>query len=105
MSQTGGQPERTRTHQIFTLPITIVALQVGCLTLLIIIGALVAGYLLDRALDTLPLFLIIFLVGSMPLTWVAVFFVVNQAKKRFIIDPAGSDNTLYCKEEFNVDRD
>lgn len=104
MSQSGGQPGSTRSQHVFTLPIAIVALQVGCLTLFIIIGALVAGYCLDRALDTLPIFLIIFLVGSMPISWVAIFFVVNRAKKRFIKDPVGHDNSLGNKEEFDVDR-
>jgi F0F1-type ATP synthase assembly protein I len=105
MSQSGGQPESNRTQQVFSLPIAMVALQVGCLTLFIIIGALVAGYWLDRTLDTLPIFLIIFLVGSMPLSWVAIFFVVNRAKKHFINNHAGQVNRLGYKEEFDVDRD
>lgn len=102
MSQSGGPSQSNRAQQVITLPIAIVAFQVGCLTLLIIIGALIVGYWLDRTLDTLPIFLIIFLVGSMPLSWVAIFFVVNRAKQRFIT-PVGQDNMSVSKEEFDVD--
>jgi F0F1-type ATP synthase assembly protein I len=105
MSQSVGQPESNRTQQVFPLPIVIVALQVGCLTLTIIVGALIAGYWLDRTLDTLPIFLIIFLVGSMPLSWVAIFFVVNRAKKRLINNPAAHEKRLGYEEEFDVERD
>lgn len=99
----GGQSQGTRAQQGFTFTIAIVALQVGCLTLIIILGALIVGLWLDRTLDTLPIFLIIFLVGSMPLTWVAVFFVVNRAKKRMKLDPAMQDNII-IQEDYDSDR-
>jgi F0F1-type ATP synthase assembly protein I len=102
MSQTGGQSQGNRAQQGFPFPIAFVALQVGCLTLIIILGALILGLWLDRTLDTLPIFLIIFLVGSMPLSWVAVYFVVNRAKKRIIIDPVKQDNII--QEDYDIDR-
>jgi F0F1-type ATP synthase assembly protein I len=40
--------------------------QIGCLTLILIGAALGAGILLDRFLETKPIFTILFLVGSMP---------------------------------------
>ena len=103
MSQSGGQSQDNRVQQGFTLTIAMVALQVGCLTLVIILGALVAGLWLDRTLDTLPIFLIIFLVGSMPLSWVAIFFVVNRAKKHLKVNPARQDNS-YIQEDYDSDR-
>lgn len=87
------------------MTVAVVALQVGCLTLLIIIGALVAGLWLDRTLDTLPIFLIVFLVGSMPLSWVAIFFVVNRTKGRLDKSTVGQENTFGYEEENDVDRD
>jgi F0F1-type ATP synthase assembly protein I len=57
-----------------------VGVQVGVLTLVVIFASLVVGLLLDQIFDTLPLFTIIFLVLSMPVTWVLVFRVVNRAK-------------------------
>lgn len=42
--------------------------QIGCITVIIIALALGAGVLLDRFLDTRPIFTILFLVGSVPVT-------------------------------------
>lgn len=61
-----------------------VGLQVGVLTLVVIFASLVIGLLLDQIFDALPLFTIIFLVVSMPVTWVLVFRVVNRAKDQLI---------------------
>jgi F0F1-type ATP synthase assembly protein I len=105
MSQSGGQPNSNRAQQVFSLTVAIVALQVGCLTLFIILGALVAGLWLDRTLDTLPIFLIIFLVGSMPLSWVAIFFVVNRAKQHLGKKSASQGNAFIYQEENDSDRD
>lgn len=42
--------------------------QIGCITVLLIAIALGVGILLDRFLDTNPIFTILFLVGSVPVT-------------------------------------
>ena len=42
--------------------------QIGCITVLLIAIALGVGILLDRFLDTRPIFTILFLVGSVPVT-------------------------------------
>lgn len=42
--------------------------QIGCLTVLIITIALIAGIFLDNALDTGRLFTLLFVVGSVPIT-------------------------------------
>jgi F0F1-type ATP synthase assembly protein I len=42
--------------------------QIGCITVIIIALALGAGVLLDRFLETRPIFTILFLVGSVPVT-------------------------------------
>lgn len=73
-------------QNIFSKTIITVALQVGCLTLILIVASLIVGLFLDRNLDTLPLFTILFLVGSMPVSWLLVFKVVNKAKNKIIIE-------------------
>lgn len=76
---------------LFSMAIVRVAFQVGCFTFLIIIVALIAGLFLDRSLETLPLFTILFLVGSMPLSWILVFWIVNRAKDQLMPSkPAGA---------------
>jgi F0F1-type ATP synthase assembly protein I len=42
--------------------------QVGCVTIVVIIGALVVGLGLDKAFDTRPLFTLLFLLGSIPVS-------------------------------------
>lgn len=42
--------------------------QVGCITVLMVALALAAGVFLDRFLDTRPVFTILFMVGSVPVT-------------------------------------
>jgi F0F1-type ATP synthase assembly protein I len=42
--------------------------QVGCITVIIVGLALGAGILLDRFLETKPVFTILFMVGSVPVT-------------------------------------
>lgn len=48
--------------------------QVGCVTVLIIALALGAGILLDRFFDTRPIFMVLSLIGSVP---VALYVIVR----------------------------
>jgi len=63
----------------FNLLLAAVTGQVGCLTLVIIIGAVLGGMALDARLDTKPWFTIGLLVASIPLSLVIMFFVVRKA--------------------------
>ena len=82
MSQRGDQTESDRVPSAWNLTLAGVAGSVGCLTVLIIIFALFAGLWLDNQLQTRPTFTIIFLIGSVPVTLVAMFWVVRQATTR-----------------------
>jgi F0F1-type ATP synthase assembly protein I len=106
MSQSGSQTDRERSQQALIVTLATVAGKVGCLTLVIILAALVLGLLLDKYLDTRPLFTIIFLVGSMPVTWVAVIWVVNKSKQRILdLNPSSSAKKPVDWEEAESDRD
>jgi F0F1-type ATP synthase assembly protein I len=69
-----------------------IAVQVGLLTLIVIFASLGGGLLLDELFNTLPLFTILLLVISMPITWVLVFLVVNRAKHQLNNGNSGSDH-------------
>ena len=56
--------------------------QVGCATVIVIAVALGAGFLLDRFLDTKPIFTIIFLIGSVPVTLYTIVRVTMTAVNR-----------------------
>ena len=56
--------------------------QVGCATVIVIAVALGAGFLLDRVLETRPIFTIIFLIGSVPVTLYTIVRVTMTAVNR-----------------------
>ena len=78
--------DKDRQQYAYNLTMAAIASQVGCFTLVIIFGALIAGLWLDRSFATKPLFTILFMVGSMPLTLYVMFRVVQGATNR--IKPA-----------------
>lgn len=93
-------------HTLFTSALLRVALGVGCLTLVIIFASLLLGLWLDRTFDTLPLFTILLLIGSMPLSWVGVFKLVNRAKNQFQPAPPQPKSTLnHFREDAYRDED
>jgi len=81
MSQPENQ-EKNRFQYAMNLTLASIAGQVGCLTLVIIFVALFGGLWLDRFLDTKPLFTIILLIGSVPVTLFLMFRVVKAATSR-----------------------
>ncbi len=83
MSLTGDQPGKSRKEFAFNLALSIVVGQVGCLTLVIILAALFGGLWLDRYMDTRPMFTIILMVASVPITLVTMFWVVRKATSKF----------------------
>lgn len=95
----GRNSQPTGISAVFSSTVLRVAGAVGCLTLVIIFASLVGGLLLDQLLNTRPLFTILLLVASMPLTWVVVFRVVNQAKDTLLHPPAGGEKTKYQEED------
>ena len=83
MSQTERQPQKPTTN-IYTMGFTpmVVGGEVGCLTLFIVILALVVGLWLDRTLGTRPMFTIILLLGSAPFSLFLTFWVATRSIKR-----------------------
>ncbi len=81
MSQSDHQGKE-RFQYAMNLTLASVAGQVGCLTLVVIFLALFAGLWLDRYLQSRPLFTIVFLIGSVPVTLFLMFRVVKAATDR-----------------------
>jgi hypothetical protein len=97
MSQRGDQTETDRVRSVWNLTLAGVAGSVGCLTVLIIILALFGGLWLDNQLQTRPTFTILFLIGSVPVTLIAMFWLVRQATAR--IRPDEEPQTEVDQEE------
>lgn len=75
--------------------------QVGCVTVVVILGALVAGLALDNALDTKPVFTLLLLIGSIPVSLYLLVRVALSATAQ-LTQPASSkevDAEPFDKEE------
>jgi F0F1-type ATP synthase assembly protein I len=71
--------------------------QIGCLTLILIGAALGTGILLDRFLETRPLFTVLFLVGSVPVNLFLTIRVglsaVARAQRNTATNKSAEDST------------
>jgi len=96
MSEQDGQKEN-RGQYAFNMTMAVVAGQVGCLTLLVIIGTILGGLWLDARFATRPLFTVLLLVGSVPVTIILMFWVVRKATAR--IKPAANKEINSVQED------
>ena len=80
-----SQPENRSNNRFNTILATVVG-QVGCLTPLILLGALFVGLWLDRQFETKPLFTILFIVGSAPVSVFVLYRIVRSATTKLKID-------------------
>ena len=96
MSDKDGQ-KNDRGQYALNMTLAAVAGQVGCLTLLVIIVTLFGGLWLDSWLGTKPLFTVLLLVGSIPVTIILMFWVVRKATAH--IKPAGNVETNSIQED------
>lgn len=79
------------------LTMAAVAGQAGCLTLVIIFIALGAGLWLDSRFDTKPIFTVVLMVGSVPVTLFSMIKVVQRATSR--IEPVSSEDQSNNQED------
>lgn len=96
MSESEKQVKDSR-QRAYNLTLAGIAGQVGFLTLGIIFLTLFGGLWLDKQMDSKPMFTIILLVASIPVTLFLMFFVVKKTTKK--IQPIVKDETL--EEEQN----
>ncbi len=82
MSPSSEPSEKNRAQHAFNIALATVASLVGFLTLLIVLLALFGGLWLDSRLDTKPVFTIVLMVASVPVTVVMMFWVVRKATSR-----------------------
>ncbi|MGD9091786.1 MAG: AtpZ/AtpI family protein [Anaerolineales bacterium] len=82
MTPNSNQTEKDRAQYAFNLTLVAVAGQVGCLTLIVVLAALFGGLWLDNQFDTKPMFTVGLMILSVPVTLVAMFWVVRKATSR-----------------------
>jgi magnesium-transporting ATPase (P-type) len=76
MTQDGRRSDKARTQQALMMALLGVTGQVGCLTLVIILVALIAGLWLDNQFQTRPLFTLILVLASIPISLFLMFRLV-----------------------------
>lgn len=92
--------KKDRGQYALNMTLAAVAGQVGCLTLFIIIVTLFGGLWLDARFDTKPIFTVLLLVGSIPVTIILMFWVVRKATARIQAgDPAEKVETNSIQED------
>lgn len=99
MSQTGDQSDKKTALRSLNLTLAVVTGQVGCLTVLIILVAFFAGRWLDNQFGSDALFTVVLMIGSIPVTLVAMFWVVRSVTSRFA-KPSGQNTK---KDEEGID--
>ena len=77
MSQTGDPSEQKTALSKFNLTLAVVAGLVGFLTIFIILVAFLAGRWLDSLFGNDALFTVILMIASVPVTLIAMFWVVR----------------------------
>lgn len=101
MTPQGDQPGKDRGQYALNLTLAAVAGQVGCLTLAVVLAALLGGLWLDAQFDSKPLFTVILMLGSIPVTLVAMFWVVRKATSRL---QSTGNNNVNSQEDSNSGR-
>lgn len=100
MTQLDIQPGKVRTPQNpFNLRLASLGVQIGCLTLVILILGLLGGLWLDRILKTKPIFTIILVLGSAPVALFLTYWVAMQAVKDINLPSPKRTKSLPPKEE------
>jgi len=94
MHQTGKQSIKLPPAYLFNSSTLIILGGVGCLVFIIVFVSLIAGLLLDRYFDTKPLFTLIFVVGSAPVMFVTVLWVVRRAARRLNLETKNDTSTI-----------
>lgn len=99
MSQTKMKEGKNRAQFTLNLALAAVASQVGCVTIIIVLVALLAGLWLDNRYDTSPIFIATLLVASVPVTVVIMLWIVRSVTSR--IKSSHKDETQQTQEEAN----
>lgn len=82
MTASNPQDNRQNANHQFNMILAAVVGQVGCITPVILLGALFAGLWLDRYLESKPFFTILFIVGSGPISVIVLYRIVKSATSR-----------------------
>lgn len=81
------QSQENRKQYWLNLTLAGLAGQVGCVTLIIVLGAILGGLALDSHFQTRPTFTLIFLLVSMPVSVIAMISIVRKVSAKIKAGP------------------
>jgi hypothetical protein len=96
----GSTTGMDKKQRVFNLALAALTGQVGCVTLIIVIAAILGGIWLDGRFNTKPAFTLILTVASIPVSLVIMFVLAQGAVKK--IKTTGSGKMMIEKEEDSV---
>jgi len=82
MGEAGRPPTQESQPGPLALAIAGVLVQVGCLIILVILAALGGGLFLDTRFNSRPLFTLLLVLGSIPITFYLLLRIVRSSTKR-----------------------
>lgn len=82
MDEAGRPPTQAQKPESLALAVAGILAQVGCLTVIILLAALGGGLLLDNQFNSRPLFTLLLVLGSVPITVYLLFRIVLSGMKR-----------------------
>jgi MFS-type transporter involved in bile tolerance (Atg22 family) len=82
MQPTSDPSNKKRSALSYSMTLGVVAGQVGCLTLVIVIAALFGGLWLDNQFGTKPMITVGLMIASIPVTLIVMFWVVRKTTAR-----------------------
>jgi len=99
MGQIKKKEGKNRSRYTLNLALAAMASQVGCVTIFIVLVALLAGLWLDNRFDTSPIFMATLLLASVPVTVVIMLWIVRSVISK--IKSPHQDETEQTQEEAN----
>lgn len=103
MSPTGDQEQLKKRQTSFRNTLATVVAEVGCLTFVILLAAVLGGIWLDRTFNTRPIFTVGLTIVSVLVTFVVILWVVRTATSR--LESASTPKTNHSEEEANSGKD
>jgi F0F1-type ATP synthase assembly protein I len=93
------QPQENRKRYWLNLTLAGMAGQVGCVTLIIVVAAILGGLWLDARFQSRPTFTLILLVLSIPVSVVAMLVIVRQVTSKIKAEPPTKGSTERGSQE------
>ena len=99
MSQMGDQQDKNLALRSLNISLLVVTGAGGCVTVLIILAAMLLGLWLDNRFGSRPWITVFLMVASVPVTLVAMYWVARKTTARF--SPDRGKQPKYPEEEAN----